>query len=71
MASDFVLPALPLEADPVQPSGSRGGTSQASQGHPSLRVASFDPVCFLDFAFFLLLHKHITNFIVFYIINEL
>ena len=51
MVSDFVLPAPPPEADPAQPSGSRGGTSQASQGHRSSRVASSNLMCFLAFTY--------------------
>ena len=30
VASDFILPAPPPKADPAQPLGSRGGSSQAS-----------------------------------------
>ena len=51
VVSDFVPPAPPPKADPTQPSSSRGGTLQASQGHPSSKVASFDPVCFLALIF--------------------
>ena len=51
VASDFIPPAPPPQADLVQPSCLRGRTSQASQGHPSSRVASSDLVCFLALAF--------------------
>ena len=50
VSSDFMPPAPPPQVDPAQPSSSRGGTLQASYGHLSSRVSSFDPLYFLALA---------------------
>ena len=52
IASDFIPPFPPPQADPTQSPSSRGETSQASQGHSASRVASSDPIYFLAFAIY-------------------